>query len=577
MVTDKLWMAQRRRMGRRAFLSGALAASGAAVALTSACGSRSATPAQQGSQATATAASKPQSGGTFAAPSAGNAPSLDPHKTSSFYMLDPAGAVYSRLLQFQASSDVKTAESHEIRPDLAVSAESPDAQTWTVKLRPNATFQNVAPVNGHAVQAEDIKASFTRAFMPSNPGRDALSMIDPNQIETPSTDTVVFKLQYPFGLFQQTLAAPADSYILPREAQAGSYDPAQEMIGSGPFELDNYTPDVAFRFSRNKDWYGAPLPHVDALRWAITADPSAWRAQFTAGHLDVLQGPGISISSFNLPALKQSNPRATVIRGDPGGAQILFFKLDDPASPFRDVRLRQAVSLAIDRRAIAKAVYNDDAEPQFYVFLSLGKWAMRMNDLPADTDQYYQYNPTKAKQLLQASGIGNQLIKLLYIHPYLGPAYEKAAQTIANMLSAAGMNAEAVQIDYQKDYVGGGKGVRFGNYDKDSMVFAGTGDFTNVDQSLSAIYSSKATVHLSRPGDPEIDTMLTKARALRSESEQVTAYMDLQKYLAGKIYTVAGLPQPYTYVLVGPRVQNYQYANDNAIATESFAGAWLKQ
>ena len=92
--------------------------------------------------------------------------------------------------------------------DLAISAESPDALTWTVKLRPDAKFHNVAPVNGHAFEAEDVKASFTRALDPKDPSSGSLDMLDPSRIETPAADTIVFKLKYPYAAFPSILAVP---------------------------------------------------------------------------------------------------------------------------------------------------------------------------------------------------------------------------------------------------------------------------------------------------------------------------------------------------------------------------------
>src|SRR5437762_587526 len=77
-------------------------------------------------------------------------------------------------------------------PGLAVSAESPDAITWTLKLRTDVKWQNVAPVNGHPFEAEDVKASWTRALtIKGNPFAGAIDMLDPTQITTPAKDTVI--------------------------------------------------------------------------------------------------------------------------------------------------------------------------------------------------------------------------------------------------------------------------------------------------------------------------------------------------------------------------------------------------
>ena len=195
----------------------------------------------------------PQKGGTFNYYLVGNPPTLDPHRSTSGETMRPGGAVYSRLFRFKTAQDPKVAESKELENDLATSVESVDGNTWTVKIRTDAKFHNVAPVNGHAVEAEDVKQTFLRAIDAKNPNGGSLDMIDPNGIQTPSADTIVLKLKYHFAALPSMLGVPLYGWILPREAVAGAYDPAKLMIGSGPFILDNYTPDVAMTFKKNPD------------------------------------------------------------------------------------------------------------------------------------------------------------------------------------------------------------------------------------------------------------------------------------------------------------------------------------
>ena len=182
----------------------------------------------------------------------------------------------SRPFRFKTDSNPNTINNHDIESDLALSAESPDASTWTVKLRTDAKFQNTTPVNGRSVQAEDLKATFVRALkLTNNPNRGALGMIDPDQIEAPTADTVVFKLKYPYAPFAKTLASPVYSWVFPREASTGGYDPTKQMIGSGPFTLESHTPDVEYNLKRNPDWFEKGRPYIDALHFAIIPDTRA--------------------------------------------------------------------------------------------------------------------------------------------------------------------------------------------------------------------------------------------------------------------------------------------------------------
>ncbi|HTE85429.1 MAG TPA: ABC transporter substrate-binding protein, partial [Dehalococcoidia bacterium] len=403
-----------------------------------------------------------------------------------------------------------------------------------------------------------------------------LDSIEPNDIQTPDKSTVVFKLKYPYAPFQYALSSSTYGWILPREALAGTYDPATKMIGSGPFLADTFTPDVSYNFKRNPDWYDKSQPHADGLQWAVIPNIGQTRAQFTGGHLDVYGSAGAPIPVDDVVTLKRDTPSAQIFKTDPSTGQILYFHLGDPASPFQDIRLRRAFSMAIDRDALAKAIYNNDAEPQYYVYLNLGKWAMHQSDLPADTAQYYKYNPSEAKKLLQASGFADKQFKFVYVADYISLAYQKMSEAISAMLNSAGIKATLQVVDYTKDFIGGGKGIRYGNYPSDSVISSGISVYEDVDTFIYNYYHSKATSGLSHVSDADLDGRITNARSLVNEADRVKAYIDIQKYLADKMYTVAGLPQGNVYVVVRPRVQNFQESLAFGAGTESYAKLWLK-
>ena len=81
---------------------------------------------------------------------------------------------------------------------------------------------------------------------------------------------------------------------------------------------------------------------------------------------------------------------------------------------------------------------------------------------------------------------------------------------------------------------------------------------------------------MSRPRDSDLDARITKARSTLKESDRVKAYIDLQKYLADRMYSISGLPAPYVYAIAGPRVRNYQVALGYGLVTESLSKLWLK-
>jgi ABC-type transport system substrate-binding protein len=523
------------------------------------------------------AGESPQSGGTFVSATGGNPPTLDPHRSSSGAAADAVSPAMSRLFRFKPGWEVQSANNHDVEPDLGISVESPDASTWTVKLRQGVKFQNIAPVSGHAVDSQDIKATFQRATDPSGANRGSLDMIDPAQIETPTPDTMVLKLRYPYAPFVKTLASPSYSWILPREALAGSYDPGKVMIGSGPFIFDKYTPDVAVEYRRNPDYWETGKPYVDGVKWAIVPSASRQLAEIAAGNLDYI----LNLSQDDVPTATAQNPGADVVSNwGPGDGQI-HFPWAFPNSKFADIRVRQAISLAIDRDALAKVAFNNACIPTFYAPQSLGRWALKMEDLPPDTAQYYKFDLARAKQLLRDAGADGMTVK--YVSPTPLPPSGEAnwlhvmREAVFNMLSALPWQISMVLIDYNKDWVGGGKGVRYGIPAPDTIVYGPLEGRTDVDEYIYGWYAGSSSTNMSHLNDAALNSMISDARKIVSESDRAKAYIEIQKYMAKQLFSVAGNPNGLAYYMVKPAVRNYVWVDAHSVGESAWSNLWLKR
>jgi peptide/nickel transport system substrate-binding protein len=560
-----------RVLRRRRFLS---AAGAGAAALAIACGQKSG-PKPAGQAAQQASPGAPVLGGTYNFFQPTNPPTLDPQRTTSYFCMQPCSGPYSRIFALKVGTDPQISESAEPEPDLGLTAESPDGVTWTVKLRTDAKFHNVAPVNGRAVDATDIKLNYARALDAKNPNRGDIDMIDPNQIQTPAPDTVIFKLNYPYAGFSKILAAPKTAWILPREATSGGFDPAKVMIGSGPFTFDSYTPDVGLTFKKNPEWFLKGKPYLDGIRYSIIPDASQQYAQFSGGNLDEID----AIPGKDIDTLRKQNPKATFYTADSNQEHALIGQLGDPSSPWTDVRVRHAISMMIDRDAIGASVYSGHSAPTALVPPKFGKGALKTSDVAANVAQFYKYDQAAAKQMLAAAGVGGApFAKLIYTANGYAQPYATLAETVNSMLNSAGVKTNLVNIDYNAEYVAGGKGVHYGNFNKDSLVFglAGNG-YVDVDQYLFAFYDSKSERRNTPINDPTFDAMMTKARSIINEDERNKAYVDIQKYLMDKVYFVAGWPEEPRYRLVQPWVQNYGFWANYSFMTDSYTKLWLKR
>ncbi len=555
-----------RRPGSRYSRRGLLVRAAAGLAVLSgsalvACGQK------QSPAATAGAGAKsatPKLGGTYNTYNAANIQSLDPQAGQSSSSAAAVDAVTSFLFRFKTGPDPKTASNYEPVGDLALSAESPDAVTWTIKLRKDARFQSVAPVNGHAVEAEDIKDSFARALhIPANAFVSGISMVDENQIQTPSPDTVVFKLKTPYSPFVSALAN-SGAEILPREALAGAYDPRKQLIGSGPFLFDSYTPDVGWVLKKNPQWFLPNQPYVNAVHSAIIPDAAQQLAQFAADHLDE-----ITPSPVDLSTAKQNNPKAQTFKGINNSAYLINGHSDHPSSPYADLNVRRALSMAIDRATIGKVAYNDDYVSNGVLPAALGEWALAPDQL-AENVQYFQFNLDAAKKLVQATPAAKKLNQLLYPANFYGRQFDTMCQTAGSMLNAAGFELQVVPIDYQKDFLNNGKGTIYGGYPDTALMVSPMSFHADAVGTLQMFYPSKGS-RVKQLDDPQIDTMILKAQGIVNDNDRLKAVQDIQRYIASQMYIVP-LPINYAYTLVQPHVQSYYYGG---AGTGTWPWLWL--
>jgi len=593
-------MATRRRLSRRAVLrNSALAGAGiAGLALLGCKGSTSTSSSSPGSAKPAASsagqgvnaligrtskkpAEAPVMGGSLNYVNGSNAPTLDPHGSSSVLTMNAVSPVMSRLLRYKSVWEPQESFDRNIEPDLALSAESSDATTWTFKLRSDARFQNIAPVNGHAVEAEDIKVTYVRATSPANANRGSLGMIDPNQITTPDKNTVVFKLRYPYAPFSKLVSSGVYGWIFPREIGSGGYDPAKTIIGTGPFTLESFTPDVAYVYKKSPDWFEKGLPYIDSVRVAIVPDPNQQIAQFTAGNLDWVQSP---VNDVNLADVQKQNPTVeTYTTWGPGDGQIYFPLGSDTNSPFKDIRLRRAMSMALDRTAMTKVAFNDKAAPDFYTNLSFGKWTLHMDQLPPETAQWYKFDLQKSKQLVQEAGASTLALKMLGPSPLppTGEAswFKQMREMVYNFLKALPWQVNLVLIDYNKDWVGGGKGVRYGNFPSpnDSFVWGPLEGRQDVDEYVFGWYGGDSSTNLSHLKDDKLDSMIAKARAIVNDDDRAKAYVDLQKYMADQMFSVAGNPNGLSYHMIRPRVRNWTLGDNYGVGTQTWGRLWLQK
>jgi peptide/nickel transport system substrate-binding protein len=215
---------------------------------------------------------------------------------------------------------------------------------YTITLKHGVTWERRPPINGRARMASDVKYSLERALKKS-PYAGLLGPID--AVESSGTHTVRVHLRSPFAPFLHNLAEPWTAILAPEvEDTLGDLKSAASLIGCGPFVLERYERGVKAVFARNLDYYRKGLPYLDKVEWIFFENRETQLSLFRAGQIDV-PFYDARITPSDAATLQGSDLPYPVVRWDRRGGRSLSMRVDKP--PFSDVRVRRALSLALDR------------------------------------------------------------------------------------------------------------------------------------------------------------------------------------------------------------------------------------
>src|SRR5262245_50136773 len=235
-------------------------------------------------------------------------PHFDPHLTISNYTHTTLSLVYSRLVRHKAGPEVQPG-TFPLEPDLAERWDEVDDTTYVFHLRQGVKWHNKPPVNGRELVAEDIKFTYDRFLTEKgNANRYMLDTVD--RIEVVDRYTVKFLLKEPYVWFVNALAYPWSTWVIAPEVvhQFGDLKKPETAIGTGPFMLEHYEPNVKTVFKRHPEYFLQGQPYIDGVEWLVIQDESTGLAMYRTGQIDL--GPtGVwGVRQQDLEALQKSHP-----------------------------------------------------------------------------------------------------------------------------------------------------------------------------------------------------------------------------------------------------------------------------
>jgi peptide/nickel transport system substrate-binding protein len=508
-------------------------------------------------------------------------PPLDPTVNTTYTVQRLAGFVYPRLLKFKTDRNPATAQNYETMPDLAIAQPevTDGGLTYIFKLRTDAKSHTKPPLNGRPYTADDVKASYDRFINePKNQNRGVFTQAGVLGIETPDAGTVIFKLSKPYAPFLSMIANPQYLWIMPREV-GSTLDPERDMVGAGPFTLESNQPDVAIRLRKHPDYFLKGQPYVDSVTLAIVQEAANQLAQFQAAKLDMA-----TLTHEQIAEARRAAPQATVIKFPSGTMPFLFTQLRGNG-PFKDERLRQALSLAIDRDALLKLTWDGEGWWQNMVPVHLGKWWTDPKD-PANrpSTRFFGSGDRKkdlaeAAALLKAAGYDEQKklpVKFYYTPNGYTDRYNQWAEATAGFLKETNIFAPTtVTADYRGEWIVSG-GVLFGRIPDDGVAFALQSGFPDAHDYLFNPLHSKSTRNHAGVNDPEIDAMFDREVVTLDEAERVKAIRAITARLNEKAYYAPTMIGPDYWVLQ-PWVKNFTLGLSYGWGTEIFANTFVSK
>jgi ABC-type transport system substrate-binding protein len=322
-------------------------------------------------------------------------------------------------------------------PDLATSWElAPDGVTYTFHLRNGVRFHD-----GTSFSASDVRHSWERVLDPATRGgrgwplypirgaQDFAAGKSPSisGLQVVDDSTIRITLTQPFAIFPKMLAMPATA-IVPKVTPPNF---GEHPIGTGPWKFVAWHHDDYLLFARNTQYHdGAPL--ADSLEARIIPELSTAEAEFQAGNVDVLQVPAQESPSW------ESNDETRPLLQSAPSLRLIYGAINTTRGPLRDVRVRQAINLAVDRGMILRRLMG-------------GRGTLAAGVIPPSLDGFnpslaaYPYDTARARALLRQAGYPNGIDIELWTSQ--SEQFPRIAQTIQAYLAQVGIRVKIVQRD----------------------------------------------------------------------------------------------------------------------------------
>jgi len=507
----------------------------------------------------AEAAETPRRGGILLAVIGADPPSLDPHQESTFANIQLVAPLYSTLLQIDPYSYPK------IVGDVATEWKiAPDGLTYIFKIRQGIRFHD-----GSTLTAADVKATYDKIVFPPEGVRsvrkNAYTAVA--SVEAPDPSTVVFKLKFPSASLLGNLASPWN-VIYPKKYL--DKDPnyfKTNVMGSGPFTFKGYTRGATFEGQRNPDYFVKDRPYLDGYKFFISPETSVRAAAIRSGraYIEFRDLPNAEVE-----AIRKQLGDKVVVQTTPMTGQF-GIAINNTAKPFTDVRVRQALTLGLDRYTASKVLYGLTGLRGIGGLMRPGtEWAMpeaELQKLPGFWKDG-EKSRAEAKRLLAEAGYANGL-KLTLKNRNVKLPYQDFAVFAIQEWRKIGIEVEHRPLETAAWF---NDGQNTGNFE---LIIAPTVEFMDDPDQFLGRYATGSTQNWGRYSDPRIDDLFSRQARTLDPAERKKLVNELEKIVLGNAYYMPGLWWTRN-VVHWAKVKNY-VAPPSHYTNQKLQDVWLAE
>jgi peptide/nickel transport system substrate-binding protein len=448
---------------------------------------------------------------------------FDPHTISAVASRWVIDQLYNTLIDVDDALNVV--------PELAESWEQPDNVTYVFHLRRNVKFHN-----GRQMTAADVKYSFERILDPGLGalGNSASYAGNIESVEVVDDYTVRIKQKSINAPFLASLSSSYCSIVAKEVVEANGGSLLRADGGTGPFTLGAWIPDNMVSVHKFPGYFVPGEPQVDVIEFYIMTDSSARLAALRTGSVDV-----ISADTSMIP-LAARDPNINTISYQSRNYSALFLNVKLPQ--FQDPRVRQAISLALNRQEIIDMAYNGEAAVSGFVPASMGHWAVDVNTHPM-----YQQNVARARQLLAEAGYPNGFEVTIIVG--LLDSLRDIGAVVQQQLAAIGIRANVVNKE-NAEYV-----ALWSAHDFEIMVCQNGGG-SDPSRAVAFFFKTGAGANISEYSNARVDALCDQGAAITDDAQREVFYKEAINIILNECPAI-GIGSPKEYFMASPRVKGF--------------------